>query len=56
MSAPTQDPDTIIPPEDWCDHHPEWADDAGRCHHPRCTVIGRQVWVYPFDASEVAND
>ena len=29
--------------EDWCDHHPEWADNAGRCHHPDCTVVGRQV-------------
>lgn len=25
----------------------EWADNAGQCHHPRCTVVGRQVQVMP---------
>lgn len=45
--------DALVPPEEWCDHHYEWADDAGRCHHPDCTVRGRQVYVSTDGGTDV---
>lgn len=40
---PDAEKDVPLQPEDWCDHHPEWADRRGHCRHPECHVAGPQV-------------